>query len=250
MQSVVKTYLRGGKLVVCAFHAAPGEELTSYVLIGRRKDSDRMSEILEELQRQVRSRDEVVNVLGNYGRKIMYQLTLELLGKQNPSLIQAFSAAKKNVLALEGSVLPKSTLPLAAMNQHGAASARDDGLPFSRMASGASRYAGRFQPLGASRKQDWPCASSDNQAARKSSRIFQDRRGNHRGRRPVRRERSWPRKDGKLMPRGNRPRLLDTVLQNKGMGGQAKAFNEMLLGFSSDEAKIDYNSAFHRRKWS
>jgi hypothetical protein len=38
--------------------------------------------------------------------------------------------------------------------------------------------------------------------------------------------------------------LLDTVLQNKQLGSQVGAFNDMLLRFSSDEAKIDYSTAF------
>jgi hypothetical protein len=38
--------------------------------------------------------------------------------------------------------------------------------------------------------------------------------------------------------------LLDTVLKNRGLGGQAQAFNDMLLRFTSDEAKVDYTTAF------
>lgn len=37
---------------------------------------------------------------------------------------------------------------------------------------------------------------------------------------------------------------LETILRNRGMGGQTKAFEEMLLRLTSDETKIDYETAF------
>src|ERR1700692_4921751 len=72
--------------------------------------------------------------------KSIYQLTLELLGRTNPSLIQAFAATKKGVASLEKSV-GQDNAALVAMDRRGATSARTMTSAFSQIAHASRSYA-------------------------------------------------------------------------------------------------------------
>ena len=72
--------------------------------------------------------------------KSVYELLLELQGRTNPSLIQAFAATKKGVVSLEKSV-GQVNAALVAMDRRGATSARTMTSAFSQIAHGAKSYA-------------------------------------------------------------------------------------------------------------
>src|ERR1700688_3844927 len=176
--------------------------------------------------------------------KTIYELQLLLAGKAEPSLKQIFDQAQKNLAGLTRSA-GQMNEALKVMSRQGVSSAGALESSFARTATAARRYAGQV-------------ANALSEAGHKMHRALHPILG------PLEKlghftgigagitavggvfageelaRRGW---DTHAQREQSRV-LLDTVLQNRGLGGQSKAFNEMLLRFSCDRNNIDYNSAF------
>lgn len=176
--------------------------------------------------------------------RTLYELLISLAGTADPSLQSAFNKAKAQVSALESSIKKVNTAlggisttsrtSAQSMTTHFGAATRSmqayaRGVATAWTRAGAQMRAamkpitgplgalGRFTGVGAGvaavggafeleqlAKGGWEV-----HASREASRIS-----------------------------------LETILKNRGMGNQTKAFEEMLLRLTSDETKIDYETAF------
>src|SRR6202051_1740130 len=176
--------------------------------------------------------------------KTIYELQLLLAGKAEPSLKQIFDQAQKNLAGLTRSA-GQMNEALKVMSRQGVSSAGALESSFARTATAARRYAGQVSSA-------WTEAGHKMRSPPHPILGPLEKLGHITGvgagitavgglfaGEELARE-GWKTHAERQQSRV----LMETFLQNKGMGGQIKDFNEMILRFSSDEAKIDPVSAF------